>query len=314
MRTKRSLLLVCLFLCLAVGVFANGQQQAGAAPASGGAAVQTLTMLMYADMTAPEGRTWTAVKAAFQAAYPNIAINDTTMFNEPYHQRLAAMAASNTLPDLMYLWPGGRTGEVTAAGKAADLTPRLGEVRSMYPAGALQAQDAAGHVFELPTAMTACGCMYVNNEILTQLNLTVPTTYDQLKAQVPAIHAAGKIPIIMANNTASNWMMESCVLSTVVGRIAGDTWFTHAEAGTAHFTDDVFVQSLAFIQQLYDDGVMDQSTLQMDYGALPGLFANNAAPYYINGDWGTGALVDPALFNPARQANVQMVPLPSIHG
>jgi raffinose/stachyose/melibiose transport system substrate-binding protein len=79
------------------------------------------------------------------------------------------------------------------------------------------------------------------------------------------------------------------------------------------------VNALNFIATMYKDGVLAPSSLGMDYGDGPGLFATNKGAYYIDGDWRVGAFLTDAstgeaLISPARQANILMTVFPNIEG
>lgn len=71
-----------------------------------------LTVLDYLDITSPEAKTWDATLEAFQAENPNIKLKIENLFGEAYHQKIRALAAAGNLPDVMYLWPGGRSAEI----------------------------------------------------------------------------------------------------------------------------------------------------------------------------------------------------------
>jgi raffinose/stachyose/melibiose transport system substrate-binding protein len=57
---------------------------------------------------------------------------------------------------------------------------------------------------------------------------------------------------------------------------------------------------------MYDDGVIRQSTIAVEYGDAPGQFATHGAAYYIDGDWRVGMFITSAetgeaLISPERQ-------------
>jgi len=97
----------------------------------------------------------------------------------------------------------------------------------------------------------------------------------------------------------------------------GEGWEQRIHSGQTNFNDPDFVAALDFIRQMYADGVLSRATIAIDYGSGPGLFANNTAAYYIDGDWRVGDfLTDPttghALFTPDRQRNVLLTVFPEI--
>ena len=69
-----------------------------------------LRVLYYFDATSPGAqREITEVWEAFDKANPDIKIVREDLFNEPFHQKTEIYAATGQLPDVIYMWPGGRS-------------------------------------------------------------------------------------------------------------------------------------------------------------------------------------------------------------
>jgi len=298
-----------------VAAFTLASCQAGAA----GGKVE-LSVLYYADATAPgyanEVKSWDIVKAK-TADLADLKIEE--LFNEPFHQKTEAYAASGKMPDILYMWPSGRSGTLHSKKLVKDLTPLLGaDYLKDFTAAAIDPKgQAAGYLAELPNGVTATHVFYVNTAVLDKLGLKPAATYEELKAQAPKLKAAGLEVVLMANK--DDWVMQSCLFSTIVGRIAGNDFIDAVKAGNAKFTDKPFVDALTFVQTLYADGVLSKTSLQTGYGEVPGLFASGKAAYYIDGDWRAGAfLTDPAtqtaLIAPEDQKKVLFTVFPTMPG
>ena len=54
----------------------------------------------------------------FKNSHPDIELEIEEVAHDPFHSKLQAMAVAKQLPDVFFLWPGKRTGYVTAAGLA----------------------------------------------------------------------------------------------------------------------------------------------------------------------------------------------------
>jgi raffinose/stachyose/melibiose transport system substrate-binding protein len=167
----------------------------------------------------------------------------------------------------------------------------------------------------IPRGSTATNAFFVNKEVLDEVGLQPATTYSEMVAQVPILREAGYDTLLMANE--ATWVMQSCLFSLIAGRFMGEDWHLRIHSGEAKFTDPEFVAALEFVKQMYDDGVLSQSTLATDYGSAPGLFATNRSAYYIDGDWRVGAFItDPntgeALIAPERQENFFITVFPEI--
>jgi len=269
-----------------------------------------LTMLNYLDITSPEAAVWDATVEAFNAKYPNITLTIENSFGDAYHQKLAALAGAGDLPDVMLLWPSGRSLEFYKNELTEDLYPFLGADKDKYVPSAV-APQWDGKLHELPiTAGTACHVLYVNTKILDDLGLSMPTTYEELVAMGPTIRDAGLYPILMANKAA--WVMQSCLFSALVGRIAGQDWIDKVITGEASFTDQEFVDSLALVKDMYDTGLLPPQSIQLEYGDAPNLFVTGRSPFMIDGDWRVGALTP--LLTEEEQADFELAVFPDIAG
>jgi len=280
-----------------------------------------LRVLNYFSMANPGAATEIArVWEAFERDNPDIRLIREDAYEEPFHQTTEAYAAAGMLPDVIYVWPSGRSTTLHANRLLRDLAPfvAMDNLAPMFVASALDpSHQAAGYLAMIPLGMTTTSAFYVNLEVLRSVGLEPARTYAELVAQVPILRAAGYETIIMAN--ADTWVMQSCLFSLVAGRFAGEGWEQRILNGTARFTDPDFVQALRFIQGMYRDGVLSQATLATSYGDTPGLFATNRAAYMIDGDWRVGVfLTDPTtgqgLIHPARQENFLITVFPYIEG
>ncbi len=281
-----------------------------------------IRVLDYQDATAPNAYEDTKlIWEAFEAAHPDIKIEREVLFNEAFHQKAAAYAASGKMPDVFYMFPAGRSTMIHEKKLAKDLTPFLkkDKIYDNYMTACLDPKgQASGYVAEIPVGMTSSHMMYVNTDVLEECGLSIPKTYAELKAQVPVLKAKGYETILMAN--MDDWVMQSCLFSMVAGRFGGSDWADKIIKGKTKFTDKAFVNAVQFIKTLYDDGVLSQTTLATSYGDVPGQFAAKKGAYLIDGDWRVGAFLTDqstgqALISPERQKNViQLINFPAIPG
>jgi len=278
-----------------------------------------IRVLNYFDLTNPGSmEELEVVWAAFEDANPNIKIVREDEFNEPFHYAVEAYAAAGTLPDVMFAWPSGRSTTLHTQGLLKDLMPlieRDGLKNYFIPSVMDPTSQVAGFQGIIPRGITATNMMLVNMEVLDEVGLTPAKTYSEMAAQVPVLRAAGYDTILMPN--LDTWVMQSCLFSAVAGRFMGENWEQDILSGSRAFNDDDFVAALEFIKKMYDDGVIPQSSLALDYGEAPGLFAQNTAAYYIDGDWRIGdfitdATTGDALIDPARQDKFLVTVFPEI--
>jgi ABC-type sugar transport system, periplasmic component len=281
-----------------------------------------LTVLDYEDSTAPNSfDTKKKVWDAFEAAHPGVKIQRETLFNEPFHQKVAAYAASGNLPDVFYMWPSGRSSMIHEKHLAMDLTPYLkkDKIYNNYNKAIIDPkQQESGYLAEIPVGLVVCTMLYANTAILKECGLSLPKTYEDIKAQVPVLKSHGYETILMAN--MDDWVMESCMFSMVAGRFGGPNWAGDIVSGKAKFTDKKFLDAVKFIDMLYQDGVVSRTSLSTSYGDVAGLFAAKKGAYLIDGDWRVSAFITDMSTGKAlitkedQQNNIELLNFPAIPG
>ena len=227
------------------------------------AAPITLKVLDYQDATSPNSFDDNKIVwDAFEEAHPDIKLEREPLFNEPFHQKTAAYAASGNMPDVFYMWPGGRSSDIHKNKLAKDLTPFLkkdGLLNKYKPLCVDPSLQAGGYVAELPFGLTTTNCVFANTKVLKECGLKPAKTYEELLKQLPILEKKGKELIIMANQ--DDWVMQSCLFSMVLGRYAGADWDKDVLAGKTKFTQKWFKDAVQMIKTMYEDGVLSQTSL-----------------------------------------------------
>lgn len=277
----------------------------------------TLTVLNYFDLTSPGAeRELEEVWREFSRRNPNIIVEREDLFLDAFHQKVEAYAAADRLPDVVYMWPGGRSTSLHTLGLVKDLRPLLGD-DAQYFIPAVLAPQAGGYLAELPQTMTSSHALYINVPLLESLGLSIPETYEELVAMVPVIKGAGLDVILMG--AQDDWVIQSCLFSMIVGRLVGDEKLYEIIRGDAKFTDPEFVGALEFYAQMYKDGVLDRKIMNINYSEINGLFAAGRAPFMVDGDWKTANFLTDvttgeALIPVDKQPDFKMTIFPAIPG
>ncbi|MFA6845196.1 MAG: ABC transporter substrate-binding protein [Sphaerochaetaceae bacterium] len=321
MKKVKTRVLVVLLLMIAPFVLsANGtnEQAPTKAPTNTAASKITLNVLDYSDATAPGYEEFQKVWQQFTEGNPEITLKKEDLTNEAFHQKMAAYVAAGTIPDVMYMYPSGRSAVLHEKHLVKDLAPLLGSdfLKDFLPA-AINTDDQSGHYLAmLPQSICYSSVMFVNTKLLKDYGLSMPKTYEDLKVMVPKLKAKGIQTVLMANK--DDWVMQSCLFSTIAGRFVNKEWINEAKEGKVKFTDPEFVNALKFVDTLYKDGVISRNTIQLSYGEVPGLFASGKAAFLIDGDWRQNAFITDkssgqALISPEDQKNnIALVAFPAI--
>ncbi len=317
MKKFKSTFLTLVFLSLIIGsCFAQGNKEDAATLED----KISLKVLNYYDTTEPGYEKERQIWQNFRDNNPDIELITEDLCNEAFHQKVSAYIASGNLPDVMYMYPSGRSEALHKNKLVKDLAPLLGEeFLSNFVSTTLDVKtQSSGYLAELPQSICYSTVVYTNKGLLDSLNLEVPKTYEELKALVPILRAHGIQTVLMANK--DDWVMQSCLFSTIAGRYVGTKWFDDVKAGKVKFTDPEFVNALKMLETMYNDNVISRNTIQIAYGEAPGLFASGKAAFYIDGDWKQSAFLTnettgEALIPPEKQKNeLELIALPALPG
>ena len=282
----------------------------------------TLKFLYYADAAAASYSSDMAAFEGFKKANPDIDLQMEILVNQPYHEKLGAYIAAGQVPDVVFMWPTSRDSSAILHDKKLmkDLATVLpADFLANFSALATDINNQSSkQLSELPQTFTYTTTMYANVGLLKSMGLEVPKTYADLKALVPKLKSKGIKTLLLPDK--DGWPAQSCLFSTISGRLLGDEFINDVKAGKAKWTDKPFVDALGFWQQMFTDGVISKDDMALGYGDGPGLFASGKAAFFVDGDWRVGNyLTDKstgkALIDPAKQASdFELLNFPAIPG
>ena len=320
MLSKMKIVGVLLAIVVATSAMAGGNAASGGA-AGTNAPKTNLRVINYTDLTVANAAAFEKWQwDTFLANNPDVTIDKEDLFDEPFHEKTAAYVASGNLPDVLFVWPAGRSTALHANKLLKDLAPFIQKdnLKSKYlPICIDPSEQGGGYLAMIPQALTATQVFYINMDVLNACGLQPAKTYAEMVSQVPILKAKGYETLIMP--CKDTWVMQSCLFSAIAGRFCGEGWDKKILSGQTKFTDPDFVGALDFIRRIYADGVLNKSALGIDYGEGPGLFSTGKSAYYVDGDWRVGDFITDAdtgvaLISPDKQKNIGITIFPAIDG
>jgi raffinose/stachyose/melibiose transport system substrate-binding protein len=283
-------------------------------PAGAHASVTLSAMVPYTKVD-PQYEELQELYERFHQQNPDITINFDFLDHDAYHVKMQALAISNSLPNIVTLWPGKRTGYITDRGYARDLEPwikRDALAASQRPVF-LAPQTKDGQVYELGAPfVNFTNVVYVNKNLLDRLGLSFPKTLKEFEAQAPVIQKAGFRPVVFGDQ--SDWVLQSCLLSVLTSRTGGVEWFDKVRYGEGghSFNDPQFVQALQTVREMTEADLIDQSEPQTTREQALSAFVSGKSVYFIGGIWEVVNL-DSAL-SPEMKSAVEMHAFPHVDG
>jgi raffinose/stachyose/melibiose transport system substrate-binding protein len=291
---KKALVILLVLAVLGATAFAGTEKKTSSKV--------TVKVMAYGDNSNPEGQNWIRIVSEFEKANPNINIDDEMLYDEAYHQKVIARLASGDVPHMAYMGADARWGKQWAeAGQQVDHRPFMDT--NYYDMSLIPPMGPNGEVWEIPLGTSnICTVLYFNEELAKSLGISsAPKTYDDIVALVPKAKAAG-IDVISIDG-ADGWAWGSCVMSCFIARLSGDAhWVEKAVKGENNFTDQVFVDSLALLTRMRNDGVISEKAVLVDYGTNISNFSNNKALFMIQGQWAAGSIDQAVADNTAMLA------------
>lgn len=284
-----------------------------AAPGCGGKGEDGIVLTTYfqIDPANPQQEGYVKMLEAFEASRPDIVFNHEYAAGEAFHQKFQAMAASGGLPDMFTTYVGKRTAYITETGSALDLRPFItDEFKANFSDPTFEPQGPGGEIYTIPPSMAVCHAVYVNTDILDELGLGIPATYEELLSQVEVIRDGGYYPVSMGNK--DQWVVNSWLLSAFVDRLGGKSWFNDAMTGKAAFTDEPFVRSLEIVNDMVTRGVFSPGVNQMSNTEADQEFYQQKSAYLIDAGWRTSAMVN--ILPQEQQDAIRMIAFPALPG
>ena len=256
---KTILLIAAVMLLFTVTAFFAGCGKKEAAAGKPAEMEEVVVKAMgYGDNANQEGISWIRIVEAFEKENPNIDIDYELLYDEVYHQKVVARLAAGDVPHFAYMGGDARWGAPwREASQQYDHRPHMDA--NYYDLKLIPEMGPNGEIWEIPLGTSnITTVLFMNKALVESLGFSTPKTYEEIVAMVPAARAKG-LDVISIDG-ADGWAWGSCLMSMVIARLSGDPhWVARAYAGEYKFNDEVFVDSLAFIARMVDDGVISSN-------------------------------------------------------
>ena len=217
--------------------------------------------------------------ANWEAAHPDITLNQNVIANAEYKTEIATLAAADDLPDV-FLLQGMNTIAWADQGLVMDLTDTIkaSPYYDQYNQSYFTPFTVGDKIYGFP-ALTGGTCTVViyDKQMWKDAGFdTFPSTWEDVEKASEYFNEQGITTIAFGNG--GQWQANSDFLSTLGNRYTGPEWFSSliAKDGAA-FTDDTFVAALKETQHLFNE----TKIFNEDFNAVTN---EDAREYYISGD------------------------------
>ena len=285
---------------VAVGCTPGGSvSQATAPPAPAVTGVPDtgpITLTVWDQESGQVSKVWDQLNAEFEQKYPNVTIKRVNRdFGELKTLLALAMSgphgpdvveANQGWPDMGHLVKAGLLlpldNYAQAYGWTSRVSPNVLRVSSWSPDGK---EFGTGSLYGYTTMGEIVG-VYYNKQILSDLGLTVPTTFGEFEQDLEAAKQAGQIPIQFANNDAFPGIHE---FATIQDQIAPTSYLTDLIFGTQRdqlsFDTPENTQAATTLQDWANKGYFTPGFGGAGYDDSVSNFANGEGLFMITGNW-----------------------------
>ena len=301
----RTLCLSLILLFAAGSLFAAGQ-------ADGDSSSVTIKMGdNLPDRSVGLGAVAEAINKEFLEMHPEVSFEVESYQDQPYQQKIKIYATAGQLPDIMKYWSFSTLLKPLVDSKLVAPLDRNALADLPWMPGALEGNVYDGELYGIPLTADFWVVFY-NQAIFEEVGVSVPTTFEEMKAAAAELSAAGYIPAV--TDGKDGWPL-SITYDNIFWRITGDySLLGDALAGRKPFTDPEFVKAAELYQELFNtSGIFRNDLVTTDYGAARNLFGQEQAAMYIMGPWEMGMASDEN-FSESFRSNVRAARFPVLAG
>ena len=255
-----------------------------------------ITLTVWDQESGQVSKVWDQLNAEFEQKYPNVTIKRVNRdFGELKTLLALAMSgphgpdvveANQGWPDMGHLVKAGLLlpldNYAQAYGWTSRVSPNVLRVSSWSPDGK---EFGTGSLYGYTTMGEIVG-VYYNKQILSELGLTVPTTFGEFEQDLEAAKQAGQIPIQFANNDAFPGIHE---FATIQDQIAPTSYLTDLIFGTQRdqlsFDTPENTQAATTLQDWANKGYFTPGFGGAGYDDSVSNFANGEGLFMITGNW-----------------------------
>jgi raffinose/stachyose/melibiose transport system substrate-binding protein len=250
-----------------------------------------VTLTWWHNATAdPLAGFWQTVADEFEADHPNVTIKVEGFQNEELQRTLIPNALrSGDAPDLFQQWGAGELAAQVRAGQVKDISADVTDEIAAI-GGTVAPWQVDGKTYGLPFSFGIEGFWY-NKDLFAQAGIdAVPTTLDELYADIDLLKAANIVPI--AVGAGDKWPAAHYWYNFALKACSPET-LSNAQANLV-FDDPCFVEAGVKLQEFIDSNPFQEGFLgtsaQQGAGSSAGLVATGNAAMELMGHWNPGTM------------------------
>lgn len=221
---------------------------------------------------------WQSQIDLFEAAHPDVTVRFLPSAAGEVEKDLQNQVAAGTFPDVVL--------GVTSLTFKDFLEPFDLSDPDIAKVGGVDDSLIDGELYHLGAIASVTNLVFYNKSIFEQAGITSePQTWAEFEAVIAKLKAAEITPLLAAGEwvTGYNWVNLANIFAE------NSCWYGDRAAGTAKFTDPVWVEAADRFTKLVDDGAFNDGALGLTYAQVEEEFLAGNGAMYVMGNWFAGA-------------------------
>lgn len=262
MHTMKKRILAALILCVfACGLFAGCTAGDNAKPAQGQEEPIEFEIWVFFDINTPDSYyidLWDTLGEEY-----GYSIDVKVYSTEQIKDKLRIALACNELPDIFLVWGGKYPDYLFDAGACIPVQDYLENADIEFKESYVRPYRD-GNNYVIPCLVEAYAVTFCNNELLDEMGLSIPGTWDELLAFVEKVNAYNAVHgtdyAALELGVKDSWLGE-LLYCMIVNRM--DPYaFDRLERGEAEFSDEIFVEAAEKVRQLVEMGAFPEDYME----------------------------------------------------
>lgn len=237
----------------------------------------------------------------------NLKSDDTLITNDyvpgdDYLSHLKADFASANEPDIFISWPNTTVQQLFCANKIIGLNDILLKDYSWYDSFDKSIWKYVvydGESYGMPLELSYVG-FFANTDVLTNLGLSVPNTYNELVAQIPVLLKNDIVPIAM-DISDNGMLLYKAITASLAGTFNIDYIYDSQKI------NPYYIKAGEYVKQLYEMNAFPKNLFSISEYEKDDLFINKKAAYIVHySSFLSSACAD----NPDNLQTISITPFP----
>ncbi|WP_157272649.1 ABC transporter substrate-binding protein [Paenibacillus daejeonensis] len=250
--------------------------------------VITLRYASYLLDMAQAGRTYYKAIEEFEALHPTIRIETDFIQNAYYTAGIKARLLGGEKLDVFDTWSPSLFAEFLRLGDAIYLDLTDSSFLQDFLPSSLEPVTIGNRIYGVPEVMHSDGLIY-NKQLMDELGLETPHTWEEFLALCAALKAAGIIPIALD----SEWWVPQFIFGSILTSNGADSvWTANLENGKISASDPLFLDAMTKTKQLVDLGYVPDNWLSLKHEQSKDLMGKGKAAMMAAGTWDIPSIVE----------------------